>query len=289
MFATSVNRFSKVQVHDVIFKCICVCVLVNVCTDKLSHIILHMIFDISDLSVNMPLEVDINIEKNTRGQSENPRWQIERQSRLTASSFHEILHARDIEASCRKLHERKIQHPYNIAACKFGLESEVPAMKAYARQFNDQVGSYYQPGLCVSTTYPQLAATPDFIVYSSPYAKARPPVTSKGAWLVEIKTFMPNKLADNIHQLAILRGSTFCCAPLADGTLQLRKEHKFYTQIIGQLNIVFGSDPLAFCDLVLYYNGEITTIRVYNDLLLWKQMVKSLLKACDVYNVCNIN
>ena len=30
------------------------------------------------------------------------------------------------------------------------------------------IAYYFQPGLCVSHIYPQLAATPDFIVYSDP-------------------------------------------------------------------------------------------------------------------------
>jgi len=232
----------------------------------------------------MSKHVSSTIEYYTRGQSQNPRWAVERQDRLTASNFYELLHARDMEAYCRKLYERKDQNALvNIPACKFGLESELPAMRAYAAQFADDVGSYYQPGLCVSKQYPKLAATPDFIVFADPYAQPKPPVSSYGAWLVEVKSFVDNPKADTIQQLAALRGRNFCCEFNANGEVAMRKEHKFYYQIIGQLNIVFGEDEFAFCDLVMYYKRTITTVRIYNDLHAWEHMRDRLLHATHVY------
>jgi hypothetical protein len=234
----------------------------------------------------MSTHVSNTIEYQTRGQSENPRWAIERQHRLTASNFYELLHARDMEAFCRKLHDRKHQHPTNIPACKFGLEAELPAMRAYAAQFAIDVGCYYQPGLCVSKHFPNLAATPDFIVFADPYAKPQPPASSYGAWLVEVKAFMDNPKANTLQELAALRGKNFCLEFTPNGEVAMRKEHKFYHQIIGQLNIVFGEDPYAFCDLVMCYKHYITTVRIYNDLEHWKLMRDRLLNATYVYSVC---
>jgi len=160
-------------------------------------------------------------------------------------------------------------------------------MRAYAAQFADDVGCYYQPGLCVSKHFPNLAATPDFIVFTDPYAQPQPPVSSYGAWLVEVKAFMDNPKADTLQQLAALRGKDFCLIFMDDGQVVMRKEHKFYYQIIGQLNIVFGEDEFAFCDLVMYYKGTITTVRIYNDLKHWQQrMREQLLGATNVYSVC---
>ena len=227
------------------------------------------------------------IERKTRGQSGNPEWQMERANRITASTFYDVLHTKDITHFCHRLHERKAQPPLNILACRIGLESEVPAMRAYTEQFASEVGTYCQPGLCVSKRHPQLAATSDFIVYADPRAPAKPPTSSTGAWLVEVKTFMDNPNANTIQELAELRGKQFCCIALRDGGLIMRKAHKFYYQIIGQLNIVFGPDPNAYCDLVLYYKRRITTIRVFNDLGLWDLMLKPLLDASTVYtNTC---
>ena len=230
-----------------------------------------------------------SIERKTRGQSGNPEWQAQRATRITASIFYDVIHTKDIEHYCHRLHDRKMEPSLstNIWACRIGLESELPAMRAYAAQFASEVGSYYQPGLCVSRRYPQLAATPDFIVYADPRAPSKPPTSSTGAWLVEIKTFMNNPAAATVQELANIRGRNFCCIPLADGRLMMRKEHKFYYQIIGQLNIVFGPDPNAYCDLVLYYKRQITTIRVFNDLALWEQIRQPLINASYVYNACN--
>src|ERR1700751_5598423 len=118
--------------------------------------------------------VQYTIERNTRGQSGNPEWQAQRASRITASTFYNVLHTKNVEYFCRRLHERKLEPSLstNIWACRIGLESEVPAMRAYAAQFASEVGSYYQPGPCVSKRHPQLAATPDFIVYSDTRAPA---------------------------------------------------------------------------------------------------------------------
>jgi Viral alkaline exonuclease len=237
-------------------------------------------------TLNMSEHVSNTIERNTRGQSTNPQWVKARHSKLTASKFRPILVARDKEDFCRKLHERMNDSLINIPACKFGLESELPAMRLYTQQFRDEVGLYYQPGLCVSKHFTNLAATPDFIVYKDPFAKAQPPTSSYGAWLVEVKSFMDNPNASNLYELAQLRGKTFCVEFMGPDRMVVRKEHAFYYQIIGQLNIVFGEDPAAFCDLVMYYKRQITTVRIYNDLEHWRRMRDPLIDASYVYLAC---
>src|SRR5256885_4726301 len=132
----------------------------------------------------------------------------------------------------------------SLAACKFGLDSEIPAMQLYVQAFPGLVGHCYQPGLCVSNLYPNLAATPDFIAYADRCSRSILPSSSHRAWLVEVKSFTHDKsFANDIWELAEERGKGFCCRQQSDGTLGIRRKHKFYFQIIGQLNIVFGPDP----------------------------------------------
>src|SRR5690242_6836449 len=105
----------------------------------------------------MPSSTDEEIERATRGQSDNPRWIEERKYRLTASTFYEILHARDPEHCADQLYKRKASiGPAGLAACKFGLEAELPAMRLYAEQMGHKVGRYFQPGLCVNSALPDL-------------------------------------------------------------------------------------------------------------------------------------
>src|SRR5256885_16518896 len=96
--------------------------------------------------------IDNDIELSTRGQSENPAWHEQRKMRLTASNFGACLRSRNPENFLRKLSERKSRPmtDRSIANCKFGLDSEIPAMMLYCQQFKDAVGHCYQPGLCVN-------------------------------------------------------------------------------------------------------------------------------------------
>jgi YqaJ-like viral recombinase domain len=226
-----------------------------------------------------------DIESTTRGQSENTQWHKERISRVTASNFYDILHARDQDNFTSSLYQRKSKFtsPSNLAACKFGVDSEKPAFELYARQMGARVQYAFQPGLCVSTMYKGLAATPDFIVYSDAQTESQLPTSTHNSWLVEIKSFVTNDKAETLYQLAKLRNGNFCMAPLCDGTLVLRRDHKFFYQIIGQLNILYGPDPMAYCDLVLYYRGDITIVRIYNDVHFWLSIVQSLMMLAGMY------
>jgi YqaJ-like viral recombinase domain len=228
---------------------------------------------------------DPDIEATTRGQAENAQWHKERVHRLTASNFYDILHTRDTDTLTSSLYQRKSKYmsPSSIAACKFGIDSEKPAFELYANQMGECVKFSYQPGLCVSTIYKGLAATPDFIVYSEPQNVPILPTTSRNSWIVEIKSFVDNDKAQTLYELAKIRNGNFCVAPMCDGTLVLRRDHKFFYQIIGQLNILYGLDPQAFCDLVLYYRGAITIVRIYNDIHFWQSIVNSLMLVAGQY------
>ena len=228
---------------------------------------------------------DPNIEVNTRGQSSNPQWYHERKLRLTASRFYEILHTRDVEKFCMQMIARN-KHPIpsvRLSACQFGLDSEPVAMDLYVRRNAGRVGFYYQPGVCVSLLYPPLAATPDFIVYADPLAKPILPNNSDGAWLVEIKSFVTNPNARDIMDLARIR-TDFFFKPNDDGhTITINKEHKFYYQIMGQLNMVFGPDPNARCDVVLFYSGDIFVLTLKNDIKFWSKRCDNLMKLGKYY------
>ena len=223
--------------------------------------------------------VDVDIERSTRGQSDNGQWFRERAKRLTASRFYDIIHATKTVRISKIFNDNV---PKNIAACRFGLDSEIPAFNLYKEKYNVHIAYYFQPGLCVSHIYPNLAATPDFIVYSDPkFSPGRSviPRFPEHAYIVEVKSFMENAQAADIYELARLRGKYFCCDVTGKGRLRIRREHKFYYQIIGQLNILFCENPKAYCHLILYYKGKIHVIEIWNDVKLWRSIAPRL---CEI-------
>ncbi len=212
--------------------------------------------------------IDADIEFKTRGQSKNPEWFRQRANKLTASRFYDVVHA------VPRQHSINNSHSHNMAACKFGLDSELPAFELYKAKHEHLVRYHFQPGLCVSLVYPNLAASPDFIVYADPKpAELKFP---DHAYIVEIKSFMDNPLADDIYALARLKKQYFCCDVTPKGHLEIRKDHRFYYQIIGQLNILFCENPLAYCHLVLYYKGQISVVQINNDIDLWRTISPKL-------------
>ncbi len=226
--------------------------------------------------------IDPQIEQATRGQSENPEWFIQRSQRLTASRFYDAIHS---FAALFPTPPPPPMTPKCLAACQFGLDSERPAFELYKAQYPHLVVGhhhYFQPGLCVSRIYPNLAASPDFIVYTTPPPSGGAvPKFPEHAYIVEIKSFVDNPAAADIVELARLRRKYFCCDVSPSGRLSIRKNHRFYYQIIGQLNIIFCENPAAYCHLVLYYRGRITVLEIPNDLELWRSIAPRL---CEIAN-----
>lgn len=99
-------------------------------------------------------------------------------------------------------------------------------------------------GLLVNPSFPWLGASPDRIVYD-------PVEGSYG--VVEIKC--PYSLRD--HKLCDLTEANFCSVLEDDGP-QLKKNHQYYYQLIGQM----GVSGLNWGDFIVYGNDFILVERV---------------------------
>src|SRR6185369_12266448 len=156
------------------------------------------------------------------------------------------------------------------AACAYGLAMEKPACELYLREKNESYEYYClekgkmgpaftaEPGgLVVMRSHPWLAATPDFVITCYDRSK------NLERFLVEVKAYTPKDFAHNHEELAYTYDD-FCCQT-KDGKLEIRKDHRFYYQIIGQLNVT----GLNRCDLVIWYREAIRIITVNNDPEFW--------------------
>jgi hypothetical protein len=212
-----------------------------------------------------------DIELKTRGQSSNPYWhQVRKFGRLTASRFGDICLRKlppTVTAINRILStQNEISVPISPAA-QFGLDSEDKACQMYLRKkFPGQKIMAYRTGFFLHKDFSFLGCSPDFIC-SDPVLNTY--------WIVEIKSFVARPNINDIYELINFKGNDFCCGINSYGELYLKHYHKFYYQIIGQMNII----GLEKCDLVLYYRDQVYIIEVKNNQYFWDKLMLPKLTA----------
>ena len=197
-------------------------------------------------------------------------WWTERQKRITASRFGKVMSARNeksLETLVQSMRSPRSSHiPY---ACRIGLYEEENAKLAYInymREVNDVNVTIIPCGLCVPTSSPHMASTPDGIVQVS---------GSLFPHVLEIKCIVDtNPVPQSICDIAKQRGSRFYCKLNQDGSLQLKKNHQYYYQVLGEM----ATTGLLTADFVIYHprTKEIKVIRVTYDGEDWKKLKNKL-------------
>ncbi|KAK0136791.1 hypothetical protein N1851_013054 [Merluccius polli] len=172
---------------------------------------LHHTFHIDCLALTPGLSVAL--ESETRGQSRCPLWSAARESRLTASRFHEVLHCRS-EDSMQRLAVRILKGTRQTAAMKRGLQLEPEVLRAYGEVAQVNV---FSCGFVVHADAPHLGASPDGRVVD--------PTEVPPFGLVEVKC----PTVDTIFEATHIK--------LVGGKPKLRRGHKYYTQVQGQLAV----------------------------------------------------
>ena len=105
------------------------------------------------------------IERETRGQSNNPLWFQSRRLRLTSSNFGLVCN-RKLNISQTKFVQKNLLSPKdlsNVPSIRYGISNEAKAANKYA-EYMTGIGHDVQVlecGLVVSSTMPWLAASPD--------------------------------------------------------------------------------------------------------------------------------
>lgn len=117
-----------------------------------------------------------------------------------------------------------------------------------------------------------MSASPDFIVTSTLDLAPR-------KWLCEVKCYTPKDGLETHEDLAE-RYKDCVLVPCVGGSLDVRKEHRFYYQILGQMNIC-GFDR---CDLVVFYKGVVRSFTILNDpIYFWHKMYPKLKEFYERY------
>ena len=182
-----------------------------------------------------------NIEQQTRNQN-TETWKLQRRGRLTASKFHRIYtrmrtYCTDPSTDMTSVISETLQYvtpPETIRHLKYGLRLESTARRAYESMLKRTGHKDVKITLCgllVDKDLPYIGASPDGIVECSCCSKR----------LLEIKC--PTSC---MH--ASPNETNVECLQVRDGATLLKKQHKYYTQITGQMAV----SGLSVCDFFVY-------------------------------------
>jgi putative phage-type endonuclease len=203
----------------------------------------------------MYLQVDQNqaaaIEKATRKQSKSKRWHLERKYRVTASNFHAVIKSterRNMQKLCMNLHGST---PLRTKPIIHGQTFEATAIK----KFEEREGLKVEKcGLYVRTDLPFLGASPDGLVGEDTIVEVKCPYTGRNDVIMANKAF--KFLTTN-----------------AQGDLELKKSHAYYTQIQGQLYIT----KCNVCYFVVYTFQDLLILKINrNDEFCDKELIPKL-------------
>ncbi|XP_063297178.1 uncharacterized protein LOC134585653 [Pelobates fuscus] len=209
------------------------------------------------------------IEKDTRGQRDNPEWFNWRKHRITASMAHQISHSRfangkttDIPQSYLKAvlgSGPSVQTP----AMNWGVRNEKNAVRAYEKWTLENTGRKVQVdecGLFVHTKKNWMAASPDGIVVDA--------LTGEKLGILEVKC--PYKHREHsIRQACADRD--FCLKPDGD-SYALKTDHPYYTQVQCQL----AATKMDRSDFVVYTKKDTAVVPVSFDSKFWEETESKL-------------
>lgn len=184
-----------------------------------------------DRFMNVNIAKSKIIEKQTRLQSKNANWFRERQYRITASMFGSFCRMKAQTDPVKMFNQKRTY--FTSRSVKHGLHYENQAFAKYS-QVTSVVDSAV--GLVVNPQVPYLGASPDRLVAS----------TDNSLKLVEIKCPFSVFEKKTTILKQVEQGSFYLVNE--NGQLQLRKQHDYFYQIQGQLNLC----GIEECDLVVF-------------------------------------
>ncbi|XP_013415512.1 uncharacterized protein LOC106177314 [Lingula anatina] len=207
------------------------------------------------------------VEHMTKAQARSKHWQRFRAGRVTASNMGDVCHTNPASPSVSLI--TNICYPnrrsFSSEATTWGRSQESVALEAFMTQECGAHSDAYltECGLIISTENPHIAATPDSLFHCS----------CCGVGVVEVKC--PYVKKDCTPQEAA-EDRSFCLRKCEDGTLQLKKNHKFFYQVQTQMAV--AQVECAF--FVVWTKKGIHVERILFDTDFWNNI---LAKANHVF------
>ena len=173
---------------------------------------------------------------NTKGQSKNENWVEERSRRITSSYFHRIATRKNSTRVAPIVKQiRNLAPRFCSALMKKGLDLEVVALEAYEKKFNLNVIKGDEIGLSVHPQHQYLGASVDGLLSDGT------PIEIKTVHNIpEFKTIFDAAQSKNLVKGFFIE--------LSSEGLQLKKNHRYFSQIQGQLEIL----DRKICHLIVF-------------------------------------
>lgn len=228
--------------------------------DLSTYVKCHFPIDIAYINLYKSLFVsDVmsrEFEEVTRGQSSTEEWHRLRKNRLTASIFKRVCSRKtNFESLATDL--MSTRH-VTTAAMKHGIENEPVAAEVYAHSFGRNV---FPIGFVVNPSCFFLGASPDRRVYD--------PDAAVDKWgLLEIKCTTANSVSS----------CDYLIPPKTSGKtqMQLKRNHDYYYQVIGQM----GISGASWCDFFVYAKDDFYVERITFDEIFFSEM---MFKLCNFF------
>ena len=210
------------------------------------------------------------IERETRGQRLSSAWFIARRHRLTSSLFGDVLSRRPTTAPDNLVLRIIDPQSFTSKATQHGIDNEDIAVQKYIshQKENGHPDLLVSPsGFIINPAYSFLGASPDGCVYD-------PSDTQHPFGFLEVKC--PYALKDCTVEDAC-RMTGFFCGIHDNGKIILKREHKYYAQVQGQLAL--GERP--WCDFVVYTLKDIHVQRIFFNEEYWNSILPKLVLFYD--------
>ena len=195
------------------------------------------------------------------------QWYTERRVRLTASNCHTVVSFQSGSAISNFLSKKLWKtDPITTLALRYGQENEDTARNSYI-SLNEGKITVTETGLWVSGLNPELAASPDGIVFD--------PQDHDRYGLLEIKCpkMLENKFISDFPNILSKKQLQQFCLVKENDIIMMKQKHPYFSQIQMQM----GVTGLKFCDFVVWSSKETFVTRVRFDDTFWLIMKEKLL------------
>lgn len=194
----------------------------------------------------------VQIEFNTRGQTNNEDWILQRSLRLTSTNFYKICTTRDQEKMALTLlrPQRDLSHVKSIDHGKKYEPVAVELFEAYTGFKTTECGMFVAAGK------PFLSASPDRIIQEDACVEVKCPFTAKDQ-CISPETVEYLYLCDT------------------EGVYKLKPSHSYYYQIQGQL---FCANKKK-CYFLVYTLSELTIIEIERD----EEFIRNMLRKLEEF------
>ncbi|EZA49485.1 hypothetical protein X777_12279 [Ooceraea biroi] len=196
----------------------------------------------------------VEIECQTRGQSDCELWQSLRREMLTASNFGIVCRMRPTTSCAATVKSILFPPSIETVAMKYGRDMEDVAKKQIAAKLNKDIRPC---GLFIDEENPCLGASPDGLIDEDGLLEIKCPLSAENLTtdevvqkLPQLKTVFDKKNPDEMNQ-----------------------KHRFFYQVQGQLNITRRD----YCIFVVWTPKSFKIVRVSRDESFWKNQMLPLL------------